>query len=168
MKKLFNILIIFLIALFLEGCILSNNLEYNVLYSQKNVFGHKIDSSGKYYNFPDSLICSYEQLLNCCEEYNNNAFIVEDSDYNSELSSLIRMFDENYFKEKSLIIISFETGDGIDTKIRKINLKNSSLNVNLKQKSKNGVYLTEAYMWLMIIEIEKVDLHITNLKVNYD
>lgn len=168
MKKIFNILIIFLIVLFLQACTSSDNLEYNVLYNQKNVFGHKIDSSGKYYNFPDTMICSYEQLLKCCDEYNNYAFNEEDSEYNSELSSLVRKFDEKYFEENSLIIISFETGDGIATNIKEITIKDLSLNVNLKQKNKNGIYNTEAYMWLMIIQINKVDLHCTNLKINYD
>lgn len=156
MKRLFYGCVILLGICILIGCNNSNKLDYTVLYNQEGTLGYKIVDD-KSYNYQHNIITSYQQLVNICDEWNNNSFEEEAENYNSELSKLIRSCDENYFIENDLIIISFETSNYLKTKIKKIEYNNSQIKVELKQTIKNGTYTTEAYPWMMIIKIDKLN-----------
>ena len=162
MKKTYIFVTIIMVTIGLSGCKNSNKLDYNLVYNQMGIFGYKyIDNVT--YKYHDSVILSYEQLLNDCSEWNNDAFNESSINYNSELSKLIRSYNEQFFNEKNLIIVSFETGNYLKTKVKNILLNESILNVNLKQTNKYGNFTTEAYDWLMVIEIDKLNLDNINL-----
>lgn len=165
MKKLFYVCIILVEICILTGCSNSNLLDYTVLYEQEGTLGYKIVDN-KSYNFQHNIITSYQQLIDICDEWNNNSFEEDAENYNSELAKLIRSCDEKYFIENDLIIISFETSNYLKTKIKKIEYNNSQIKVELKQTNKNGVYTTEAYPWLMIIKIDKLNEENIELNVN--
>ncbi|MCM1260391.1 MAG: hypothetical protein NC182_05595 [Prevotella sp.] len=165
MKKAYIVVTIIMMVMSLSGCKNSNKLDYNLVYNQMGIFGYKhIDNVT--YKYHDSVVLSYEQLLNDCIEWNNDALNESSINYNSELSKLIRSYDEQFFNEKNLIIISFETGNYLKTKVKNIVLNDSILSVNLKQTTKYGNFTTEAYDWLMVIEIDKLNLDNINLIIN--
>lgn len=165
MKKIFYVYIIFVTMCVLTGCNNSNKLDYTILHDQEGTLGYKIVDN-KSYNYQHNIITSYQQLIDICDEWNNNSFEEDAENYNSELAKLIRSCDEKYFIENDLIIISFETSNYLKTKIKKIEYNNSQIKVELKQTNKNGVYTTEAYPWLMIIKIDKLNEENIELIVN--
>ena len=87
--------------------------------------------------------------------------------YSSDLNQKLRDYDENYFKENALIIVTYETANYLKTKLKHIIVDGSTLIVNIKQTTKIGNYSTEAYFWSMLIEIKKNDIiNINELKIN--
>lgn len=156
MKRLFYICIILVEIYVLAGCSNSNKLDYTVIYNQEGTLGYKIIDN-KSYNYQHNIITSYQQLVDICDEWNNDSFEEGAENYNSELAKLIRSCDKKYFIENDLIIISFETSNYLKTKIKKIEYNNSQIKVELKQTNKYGSYTTEAYPWLMIIKIDKLN-----------
>lgn len=167
MKKVFNMYVIFMILCVLVGCNNSKKIDYTVLYNQEGTLGYKkIDEKLLYYTDKHNIITSHQQLKDVCSEWNNNSFVEKDEYYNSELAKLIRSCDEKYFVENDLIIISFETGNYLKTQIKKVEYSDSQVKVDIKQTIKYGNYTTEAYLWLMIIKINKLNENNIELVVN--
>ena len=53
--------------------------------------------------------------------------------------------------------------------MKRISVDENDLVVTIKQKELNGVWTTEAFHWLMIIEVSKENTSsVTNLKVNLE
>ena len=165
MKKI--ILFIFLLfCLYLSACT-NKRIDFKVSYDYMSVFGHK-KVDGKYHFFSDAYINSREKLISLCDEWNNESFNSDDNDYQSDLSTLLRLYNDEYFKLNDLVIIEFETGQGIYTKIRSIKVEEDKLIVNINQKQRNGIWTTEAFRWLMIVEIPKDSTKdVTELVVNF-
>ena len=117
--------------------------------------------------FSNAYITSKEQLIALCDQWNNKSFDENDEYYNSDLKTLIRSYGDEYFELNNLIIIEFETGQGIKTKVKNINIEENKIIVNIKQKQKNGIWTTEAFSWLMIIEVSKENtIGVTELVVD--
>ena len=165
MKKILVSVFLLIIVLCLTSCA-NKEIDFKVSYDNMAAFGHKkIDD--KYYIFNNAYITSQEQLIALCDEWNNKSFDKNNEYYYSEEEILIRSYDDEYFELNNLIIIEFETAQGIYTKIKNINIEEHKIIVNIKQKQKNGIWTTEAFRWLMIVEVSKGNTNgVTELVVN--
>ena len=165
MKKILVSIFLLVFGLCLTACA-NKGIDYKVSYDNMAAFGHKkID--GKYYTFNNAYITSQDELISLCDEWNNKSFDENDEYYNSDLKTLIRSYGDEYFELNNLIIIQFETGQGIDTKVKNISIEENRIIVNIKQKQKNGIWTTEAFSWLMIVEVSKENtIGVTELVVD--
>lgn len=165
MKKILVSIFLLVFGLCLTACA-NSGIDYKVLYDNMASFGQKkVDGGLKI--FSDAYITSQEELISLCDEWNNKSFDENDEYYNSDLKTLIRSYNDEYFELNNLIIIEFETGQGIDTKVKNISIEENRIIVNIKQKQKNGIWTTEAFSWLMIVEVSKENtIGVTELVVD--
>ena len=165
MKKILVSMFLLVFCLCLTACA-NSGIDFKVSYDNMASFGQKkVDGGLKL--FSDAYITSQEELISLCEEWNNKSFDENDEYYNSDLKTLIRSYGDEYFELNNLIIIEFETGQGIDTKVKNIITEENRIIVNIKQKQKNGIWTTEAFSWLMIVEVSKENtIGVTELVVN--
>ena len=88
--------------------------------------------------------------------------------YRSDVPTFFTESELDFFKKNNLIIIEFETGRSIDTKVKKINVEENSLIVTIKQKEKYGIFTSEAFRWVIMIEVPKESTQgVTELVVNF-
>ena len=165
MKKILVSIFLLVFGLCLTACA-NSGIDYKVSYDNMASFGQKkVDGGLKI--FSDAYITSQEELISLCDEWNNKSFDENDEYYNSDLKTLIRSYGDEYFELNNLIIIEFETGQGIDTKVKNISIEENRIIVNIKQKQKNGIWTTEAFSWLMIVEVSKENtIGVTELVVD--
>ena len=165
MKKILVSIFLLVFGLCLTACV-NSGIDYKVSYDNMASFGQKkVDVGLKI--FSNAYITSKEQLIALCDEWNNKSFDENDEYYNSDLKTLIRSYGDEYFELNNLIIIEFETGQGIDTKVKNISIEENRIIVNIKQKQKNGIWTTEAFSWLMIVEVSKENtIGVTELVVD--
>lgn len=165
MKKILVSIFLLVFGLCLTACA-NGGIDYKVSYDNMASFGQKkVDGGLKI--FSDAYVTSQEELISLCDEWNNKSFDENDEYYNSDLKTLIRSYGDEYFKLNNLIIIEFETGQGIDTKVKNITIEENRIIVNIKQKQKNGIWTTEAFRWLMIVEVSKENtIGVTELVVD--
>lgn len=165
MKKILVSIFLLVFGLCLTACA-NKGIDYKVSYDNMASFGQKkVDGGLKI--FSDAYITSQEELISLCDEWNNKSFDENDEYYNSDLKTLIRSYGDEYFELNNLIIIEFETGQGIDTKVKNISIEENRIIVNIKQKQKNGIWTTEAFSWLMIVEVSKENtIGVTELVVD--
>ena len=166
MKKILVSIFLLVFGLCLTACA-NSGIDYKVSYDNMASFGQKkVDGGLKI--FSDAYITSQEELISLCDEWNNKSFDENDEYYNSDLKTLIRLYGDEYFELNNLIIIEFETGQGIDTKVKNISIEENRIIVNIKQQQKNGIWTTEAFSWLMIVEVSKESTNgATELVVNF-
>ena len=165
MKKILVSIFLLVFGLCLTACA-NSGIDYKVSYDNMASFGQKKVDEGLQI-FSDAYITSQEELISLCDEWNNKSFDENDEYYNSDLKTLIRSYGDEYFELNNLIIIEFETGQGIDTKVKNISIEENRIIVNIKQKQKNGIWTTEAFSWLMIVEVSKENtIGVTELVVN--
>ena len=165
MKKILVSIFLLVFGLCLTACA-NSGIDYKVSYDNMASFGQKkVDGGLKI--FSDAYITSQEELISLCDEWNNKSFDENDEYYNSDLKTLIRSYGDEYFELNNLIIIEFETGQGIDTKVKNISIEENRIIVNIKQKQKNGIWTTEAFSWVMIVEVSKENtIGVTELVVD--
>ena len=165
MKKILFSIFLLVFCLCLTACA-NKGIDYKVSYDNMASFGEKkVDCGIKI--FSNAYITSKEQLIALCDEWNNKSFDENDEYYNSDLKTLIRSYGDEYFELNNLIIIEIETGQGIDTKVKNISIEENIIIVNIKQKQKNGIWTTEAFSWLMIVEVSKENtIGVTELVVD--
>ena len=165
MKKILVSIFLLVFGLCLTACA-NSGIDFKVSYDNMASFGQKkVDGGLKI--FSDAYITSKEELISLCDEWNNKSFDENDEYYNSDLKTLIRSYGDEYFELNNLIIIQFETGQGIDTKVKNISIEENRIIVNIKQKQKNGIWTTEAFSWLMIVEVSKENtIGVTELVVD--
>ena len=165
MKKILVSLFLLVFGLCLTACA-NSGIDYRVSYDNMASFGQKkVDEGLKI--FSDAYITSQEELISLCDEWNNKSFDENDEYYNSDLNTFIRLYNDEYFELNNLIIIEFETGQGIDTKVKNISIEENRIIVNIKQKQKNGIWTTEAFSWVMIVEVSKENtIGVTELVVD--
>ena len=167
MKKILMCIFLFILSFSLTGCF-NKGIDYEVAYDNEGVFGFKQPNGGLKL-FDNAYITSKDQLISLCDEWGNKAFNENEEYYNSDLAKLLRTYDDEYFKINNLLIVEFETGKGIYSKVKRISVDENDLVVTIKQKELNGVWTTEAFHWLMIIEVSKENTSsVTNLKVNLE
>lgn len=156
-KKILILGIMFIMALgFFTGC--SSGIKFNVAYDAKGSFGHREvdDEASAFYTL--GFVSSLQELKDLCDEWNNPAFDESSESFSNELSTKIRNYDEAYFSEKILIIYSFDRGHGKETRITGINLDREQLTVNARYINKRGAFTAEAFIWLILIEVNKADI----------
>lgn len=167
MKKILMCIFLFILSFSLTGCF-NKEIDYEVSYDNEGVFGFKQPNGGLKL-FDNAYITSKDQLISLCDEWGNKSFNENEEYYNSDLAKLLRTYDDEYFKINNLLIVEFETGKGIYSKVKRISVDENDLVVTIKQKELNGVWTTEAFHWLMIIEVSKENTSsVTNLKVNLE
>lgn len=101
---------------------------------------------------------SVQELQTLCTEFGNPAFQEDSELYLSELSQKIRTYGEAFFDEKVLVIYSFDRGHDKETRIDSISVSNTKLIVNVSYKTKKGTFSSEAFNWLMLIEVSKSEV----------
>ena len=153
MKKILVSMFLLVFGLCLTSCT-NAGIDFKVSYDNAGAFGFK-EVNGGLKLFGDAYITSKEQLISLCDEWGNKSFDENEEYYNSDLAKLLRTYDDEYFKLNNLLIIEFETGRGIDSKLKKVSIEENRLVATIKQKEKNGIWTTEAFHWLMIVEISK-------------
>lgn len=170
MKKILVSIFLLVFGLCLTACA-NSGIDYKVSYDNMASFGQKkVDGGLKI--FSDAYITSKAQLIALCDEWNNKSFDENDEYYNSDLNTFIRLYNDEYFELNNLIIIEFETGQGIKTKVKNINIEENRLVVTIKQKEKitifgDSVVTTEAFSWVMIVEVSKENtIGVTELVVD--
>lgn len=167
MKKVVIMCFMFFIIICTGGCNMKNSIKYEIKYYKSertgsgfpNAFYHSdnIYNDTGYCPTTSTLIRSYEELKQLCDEYNSPAFSEDSNKYDSEVNTLIRSFDSNYFVEKSLIIC-FGTGGhgGILGKVKKIAIEENTLLINYINDD-FGEYIAVVIYdpWILIIEVDK-------------
>ena len=153
MKKIVVSMFLLVFGLCLTACT-NMGIDFKVSYDNEGIFGFK-EPNGGLKLFSNAYITSKEQLMSLCDEWGNKSFDENEEYYNSVLAKLLRTYDDEYFELNNLLIIEFETGKGINSKINKVSTEENNLVVTIKQKEKNGVWTTEAFHWLMIVEVSK-------------
>ena len=153
MKKMLFIMFLFVFTLFLTSCE-NTDIEFKVSYDNEGTFGFKEDNNILNL-FGEAYITSKEQLISLCNEWDNKSFDENEEYYNSNLAILLRTYDDEYFDDNNIIIIEFETGRGIDSRIKNISIQEEKIVMTVKQKEKKGIWTTEAFHWLMIVEVSK-------------
>ncbi len=163
-KKMFLIMTALLMNLFLlMGC--DSGIRFDIRYDKMTSFGTK-EIAGETTMNTLELVSSLQELKDLCDEWHNDAFQENSTDYSSELSVIIRSFDEDFFSEKSLVIYSFDRGHRWETQIRSIEIDESILIVKTQLVSKEGTFTSEAFNWLMLIEVNKLDIiDVTSIRV---
>ena len=165
MKKILISIFLLILVFCLTACA-NKGIDFNVAFDNECAFGYKKESG--YKCFSDAYITSKDQLISLCTEWNNNSFNENYGDENSSLSKALTSYDDEFFKTNNLIIIEFETGRSIDTKVKKINVEENSLIVTIKQKEKYGIFTSEAFRWVIMIEVPKESTQgVTELVVNF-
>lgn len=153
MKKTLVSIFLLILCLCSTSCI-KKGIDFKVSYDKEGAFGFK-EPNGGLKLFGNAYLTSKDQLISLCDEWGNKSFDENEEYYNSDLAKLLRTYDDEYFKKNNLLIIEFETGRGINSKIHKISTEESNLVVTIKQKKLNGEWTTEAFEWLMIVEVSK-------------
>ena len=115
MKKILACIFVLVISLCLTSCI-DKGIQFRVSYDDMNAFGFKNKDNGIQL-FSNAYVTSYEQLITLCNDWNNKTY--EQSCELSNLEKLLLTYDEEYFKENDIIIIEFDTGNGIIRKLKR-------------------------------------------------
>ena len=146
-----GVLVIMSLGIF-YGC--SSGIKFNIGYDKMGAFGSKaVDGGTTYYTL--AKVSSVQEFQTLCAEFENPAFQEGSEYYSSELSQKIRSYNETFFEEKVLIIYSFERGHDKETRIDSISASDTKLIVNASYKTKKGIFTSEAFNWLMLIEVSK-------------
>ncbi len=104
------VLLLLLCVCFLCGCVQKpdevENLKYNIRLSGI----YELENYSNYYT-KEEYIRDFSQLKHYCSMVNSSAFDETDEEnYNSEFNQVLRTYDEEYFKDKALII-AIHTGN---------------------------------------------------------
>lgn len=170
MKRIWMALIMILTGLGFVGCnnIASyskhkeNNMgekeiDYTISFDDRGVFAYEVDGHMQLYTL--GIISSREELIKICNGSNIlNSFNEEHSVYTDE-----------FFKDNSLIIYSFDTGRYINTSIKNLVVNHETLCINIEKTEKtDGNFKTDGFYWSIHIVVKKQDIdEVKQLKINY-
>ena len=88
----------------------------------------------------------------------------------SILSSINKIISEEDFSNKNIIIFTFWTGNMCKNNITNCSIIDGTLNFDVIESYKEDdyFYTLESYLWLVILEVDKLEtLGINNLSINY-
>lgn len=141
------------------------SIEFEVAYDKEGGFGFK-ENNGGLTMYTLGIVSSVQELEDLSNEYNNYAFDKSNESYSNELNVKIRSYDKSFFNKKSLIIYSFFTNESKETKVSNIMVDGNELTMNVQTTRKKGLFHDIAFNWIILIEINKVDVsNINDLKV---
>ena len=162
MKKLI-LTIILLMLILISGCS-KNNIKFKVAYEGKGGFG--FDKENSTFCISEH-VSSKEQLIELSDKMNNHFFDESSTNYNNEIATHIRTYDDIFFKENSLIICVINAGNGYEYKINDLDIQDNILSVNIKKIEKSGIYTDEGFTYIFVIETNKNNLiDVKNIEVN--
>ena len=147
-----------------------DEINCSLKYSAKGAFGYKNNEEGKLYYLNQEFIKNKNRLVELCNEYNSNAFDKNNTENSNELNTLLQSFDEDYFKEKNIIIFTFWTGNMCINNITNCSIIDDTLNFDVIESYKEDdyFYTLESYLWLVILEVDKLETSdVTFLNINY-
>lgn len=153
MKKLI-LTIILLMLILLSGCS-KNNIKFKVAYEGKGGFG--FDKENSTFCISEH-VSSKEQLIELSDKMNNHFFDESSTNYNNEIATHIRTYDDIFFKENSLIICVINAGNGYEYKINDLDIQDNNLSVNIKKIEKSGIYTDEGFTYIFVIETSKSNM----------
>ncbi len=151
-------LILMTVVLLCLSCISCNEVEdnFNVSFQDTVVFGIKQSSEGETFG-TTQIVRTFEELVQLCTTWNNSAFNENDVNYNSELNTTLRRYDETYFKEKALIIYCNSRFNWKrEPMVKSINVSGDELTVEISIKK--GTYTDIATFGTFLIELDKTTL----------
>ena len=103
-----------------------------------------------------------EKLETLSKKLNNGYFDELSFSYNSEMGLMIRKYDDEFFKDNSLVICVIDAGNYYNYSVNKLEVSNSELTINIKKTQKKGIFTDEAFAYSFIIEVEKTEF--SNIK----
>ncbi|MCL2630139.1 MAG: hypothetical protein FWD49_01280 [Firmicutes bacterium] len=145
------VLTVLVALLLLVGC--NSGIAFEIGYSGIVPFGYVGGTAILMLEF----VSSPQELKNLCAEKGVSAFDESSVYFTGGLSKKIRNYDEAYFKDKILIIYSFERGHRRETRIDSISFDREQITVNARHKERRGNLTDEAFIWLIMIEVNKAD-----------
>ena len=149
------VIFILVICCFLCCCNAANtSIDYSIVFDDFVYFGTKENEDGTLSIEGCFIIHSFEDLKDLCKEWHNNAFSNDYLDNPNQLGDCLRMYNDNYFKNEDLVIVStWRWNKAINPKIHNIYIKDAILNIEIK-KSRN-THTDEAVSFTFIIETNK-------------
>ena len=149
-KSIITILVLCIFCCMFVGC--NNKQGYTIVKFDRDYFG------GEYLNIK-AVVNSKEELDDICnqihvkKEFESGVF----EEYGIEM--YVDECDEEYFKEKSLLICLFSIGHGANLSVDSIDIENDVVIINILEKELLfgfHTYLVE--QWTCIIELDKNDV----------
>ena len=160
-----------------SACGSSSGIWYHVGYGKEGTLGYFVE--GKQYKH-DLLTIAYslEELKALCEERNSPAFQQDSEYYALEPAHKIREYDDAFFDEKALVIVSSLTaGVPVSIRVRSVKVEETRLIINAHY-SYEGDYggcwpffytmniKTVAIYWLFLIEVNQADIaDVTDIQI---
>ena len=150
------VIVILVICCFLCCCNIANtSIDYSVVFDEFVEFGFKENESGGRTIGIYIIIHRFEELKDLCFEWNNNAFSNDYMDNPTQLGDCLRMYNDDYFTNKDLIIVSTCSWHmNPNPKIQNIYIKDLILNIEINQKLKK-IHTDEAVSFTFIVETNK-------------
>lgn len=143
--------VIVLLSLALAGCA-TRGADFTTVYGSKGAFGYKESGEGITYG-ASAIARSLDELKELCAEWNNPAFTEGAEGYDGELSRKLRAYDDEFFSEKSLVIIFiFGVNGAREPQLEKLTAKDGALEAAISLKKGNFTDVAEA--WLFVAETE--------------
>lgn len=142
---------IVLISLAFAGCA-ARGADFTTVYGNEGVFGYKESDEGITYGV-SAIARSLDELKELCAEWNNPAFTEGAEGYDGELPGKLRAYDEEFFSEKSLVIVFlFGVNGAREPKLEKLTVKDGALEAEISLKKGNFSDVAEA--WIFVAETE--------------
>ncbi|MGI6359994.1 MAG: beta-propeller domain-containing protein [Acholeplasmatales bacterium] len=147
---------------------LEKEIPYNVSYNDDGYFGEILmyEYEGRQYTRKNLqvMITSKEELLALADEWKNQAFNETSSEYNNALNQILRLYDEEYFQTKNLIIYTHNYYY-YEINVGNVTVNNLEVIVNL-----NTIYNrceTQYNARTIVIEVNKDDTADLSLVINH-
>lgn len=150
------VIVILVFCCFLCCCNVANTyIDYSIVFDEFAGFGSKKNEDGGITIEIYSIIHGFKELKDLCLEWNNNAFSNDYMDNQNKMGDCLRMYNDDYFINKDLIIVeTCRWHFNPNPKIKNIYIKDSLLNIEISQKLKK-VHTDEAVSFTFIIETNK-------------
>lgn len=175
MKKI-TLIVYMLIMISFMGISCKKNVNYDVRYfgfSNDNAFEHlneKYDNIHEYYR-SYCYIGNTTTLKIKCENYYSPTFDETSSKYNSEVNILLRSYTDEFFETKTLLICFGTSKKEVPQEnVKAVKFKDNIITITCKKNTNNQDVKKEMTPWILILELEKKDIDLSDekqLRVKY-
>lgn len=167
MKRVLILIVVMLFGFGLVGCnnidsysnskennMSEKGIDYTISFDDIGAFVYEIDGHKQLYTL--GIFSSRDELIKICSD-SNDSFNEEDL-----------VYSDDFFKDNSLIIYSFETGHGIHTSVKNLIVDHETLCINIEKTFEDGIFTSVAFYWSIHIAVKKQDIgEIKQLEINY-
>ena len=158
MKVLFLVMFCFITLI---GCSNLERFDQRVNFTVKDIrlgtFGTEINQHNLL-----TIVYSLDELIELSNNFGNRAFDPSSVLYYSEENSTIRSFNNNFFAEHALIVISTKWHRSAErVQFRNIGVINNDLIIRLSYRSNEKIMNDDAVLWMALISVSSVD--VTNI-----